>query len=83
MLVLQAPRKPEHDVTDRRGTDRVPRVSRVIGVDVARGTALLGMMAVHVFDITDDQGAPTPTVIAGGLRSSRMGPGRRAHRCIR
>jgi uncharacterized membrane protein YeiB len=67
MLVLQPSRKPERDITDRRGTDPVPRASRVIGVDVARGTALLGMMAVHVFDITDDQGAPTPTgVIAGG-----------------
>ncbi len=36
------------------------------GVDVARGVALLGMMAVHVFD-TFDHGAPSAsTVIAGG-----------------
>lgn len=40
---------------------------RVIGVDVARGIALLGMMAVHVFDVFDAHGAPTvATALAGG-----------------
>lgn len=40
---------------------------RVIGVDVARGIALMGMMAVHVFDLFDPHGAPTvATAVAGG-----------------
>jgi uncharacterized membrane protein YeiB len=40
---------------------------RVIGVDVARGVALMGMMAVHVFDLFDPHGAPTvATAVAGG-----------------
>lgn len=44
-----------------------PGVARVVGVDVARGVALLGMMAVHVFATFGDDGAPTAaTTIAGG-----------------
>lgn len=44
-------------------TDRL----RVIGVDVARGLALFGMMATHAFDTFNDDGIPTAaTVIAGG-----------------
>ncbi len=43
------------------------RPGRVIGVDVARGIALIGMMAVHVFATFDRHGTPTPaTVLAGG-----------------
>ena len=36
---------------------------RVAGVDVARGVALLGMMATHVLVMFDDSG-PTTTVVA-------------------
>lgn len=44
-----------------------PSRSRVIGVDVARGLGLLGMMATHVFETIDDNGSPTAsTVIAAG-----------------
>lgn len=40
---------------------------RIIGVDVARGLALFGMMATHVFDTFNGDGVPTAaTVIAGG-----------------
>jgi uncharacterized membrane protein YeiB len=40
---------------------------RVGGVDVARGLALLGMMATHAFDTFNNDGSPTAaTVIAGG-----------------
>lgn len=43
------------------------RLGRVIGVDVARGIALFGMMAVHVFATFDRHGTPTlATVLAGG-----------------
>jgi uncharacterized membrane protein YeiB len=42
-------------------------VTRVLGVDVARGAALIGMMAAHSFDVVDDQGAPSAaTVITAG-----------------
>jgi uncharacterized membrane protein len=50
-------------------TDVAPvlRVARVTGVDVARGIALVGMLAVHVFPTFDRQGAPTmATVIPYG-----------------
>ncbi|MCE3555287.1 heparan-alpha-glucosaminide N-acetyltransferase domain-containing protein [Pseudonocardia sp. RS11V-5] len=40
---------------------------RVVGVDAARGAALLGMFATHVFPVLGADGAPTaPTVIAAG-----------------
>jgi uncharacterized membrane protein len=40
---------------------------RVVGVDVARGVALLGMMAVHCYDTFTDNGGPTvATAVAGG-----------------
>jgi uncharacterized membrane protein YeiB len=41
--------------------------SRVTGVDVARGLALFGMMATHVFETIADDGSPTAaTVVAAG-----------------
>jgi uncharacterized membrane protein YeiB len=47
--------------------DPVPRPARVAGMDVARGAALLGMMAVHALDAFDDEGAPTTaTLVAAG-----------------
>jgi uncharacterized membrane protein len=43
------------------------RKSRIVGVDVARGLALIGMMATHVFPAFDDDGRPTAsTLLAGG-----------------
>jgi len=40
---------------------------RVIGVDVARGLALLGMIATHVYGSLDGRGDPTTAhVVAGG-----------------
>ena len=43
------------------------RPGRVVGVDVARGIALIGMMAVHIFATFDRHGTPTlATVLAGG-----------------
>ena len=45
---------------------RSPR-ARVIGVDVARGLALLGMFAVHIFDALHADNTPSKThqVMAG------------------
>jgi uncharacterized membrane protein len=43
------------------------RRPRVVGVDVARGLALIGMIATHVFGTLDDDGDPvTAHVVAGG-----------------
>jgi hypothetical protein len=54
----------EQTVTDAAP---VPRVARVTGVDVARGTALFGMMSAHVFAYFNLQGAPSiSTVITAG-----------------
>jgi uncharacterized membrane protein len=49
-----------------RPADTASSRPRVTGVDVARGLALLGMMAVHVFDTFDDGAPSASTVIAGG-----------------
>jgi uncharacterized membrane protein len=58
-------------VVERRGVpaaDAVPGGRpRVVGVDVARGLALIGMMATHAFDVLDGDGNPTvATIVAGG-----------------
>ena len=56
----------EQNVTTT-AADPVSGAARVIGVDVARGIALFGMMATHVVDIVDEQGNPTTaTVVAAG-----------------
>jgi uncharacterized membrane protein YeiB len=44
-----------------------PERSRIIGIDVARGLALVGMLAVHVFPTFDDDGsASAATALASG-----------------
>jgi uncharacterized membrane protein len=53
-----------------RGADPAPPRARVVGVDVARGAALLGMMAVHVLDSFDEQDAPTATTLVAAGRSA-------------
>jgi uncharacterized membrane protein YeiB len=46
---------------------RAPTGTRLLGVDVARGLALFGMMAVHSFEVFTDSGSPSAaTVVAGG-----------------
>ncbi len=48
-------------------TTVVDRQPRVIGVEVARGKTLIGIMATHVFDTLDDNNDPTVAhVVAGG-----------------
>lgn len=44
--------------------------ARVGGVDVARGLALLGMMATHVFDTLADDGSPTVSALVASGRSA-------------
>lgn len=43
---------------------------RVIGVDVARGVALIGMMAAHVFNDYNGDGSPTETTVLEAGRSA-------------
>src|SRR4051794_37489328 len=51
--------------------DRAPaRRARIEGVDLARGLALLGMIATHVFAAVDDNGAPTAATIVAAGRSA-------------
>src|SRR4051812_40187371 len=45
-------------------------VPRIVGVDVARGLALLGMFSVHAFGAFDAAGAVTPAWMFAGGRSS-------------
>lgn len=55
---MPAPNAPKH------------AVPRIVGVDVARGLALLGMFSVHVFGAFDEAGSPTPAWMFAGGRSS-------------
>jgi uncharacterized membrane protein len=43
---------------------------RVIGVDVARGLALLGMLATHVFGTFNEDGGPTAAMVIAAGRSA-------------
>lgn len=45
-------------------------VPRIVGVDVARGIALLGMFSVHVFGAFGAAGSPTYAWMFAGGRSS-------------
>jgi hypothetical protein len=66
------PTLPEPEVLTTPAPTRTK--ARVTGVDVARGPALLGMMAEHVFDDFDDSGPTATRIIASatkpGLRAS-------------
>ncbi|WP_219416805.1 heparan-alpha-glucosaminide N-acetyltransferase domain-containing protein [Pseudonocardia nigra] len=52
------------------GTAPTPRKERVVGVDVARGAALVGMMAAHVFPFFADDGTPTVSTAVTAARSA-------------
>jgi uncharacterized membrane protein len=48
------------------------RPDRVVGVDLARGLALLGMMAVHVLPAQDEGGSPSLAESIAGGRSAAL-----------
>ncbi|MEJ2888973.1 heparan-alpha-glucosaminide N-acetyltransferase domain-containing protein [Actinomycetospora aeridis] len=52
--------------------DTAGKKARLLGVDAARGLALLGMMAVHEFSETTDTGAPSTTQILFVGRSAAL-----------
>ncbi|WP_026530547.1 heparan-alpha-glucosaminide N-acetyltransferase domain-containing protein [Haematomicrobium sanguinis] len=45
---------------------------RLLGIDAARGLALLGMVAAHVFPLLDSLNEPTPTALIASGRSSAL-----------
>jgi uncharacterized membrane protein YeiB len=51
-------------------TEKITDAARVMGVDIARGLALFGMMAVHSFDWFRDDGTPSPAIVIAGGRSA-------------
>jgi hypothetical protein len=72
MSVLSGPRPKTGAILEPPGPPASAPVggggsARVIGVDVARGLALLGMIAVHIFDTLhrDDTPSKTQQVMAG------------------
>lgn len=50
---------------------RAPK-RRVVGIDAARGVALLGMMAVHALYTSDAQGNPTLSFLIAGGRAAAL-----------
>lgn len=68
----QAEQRSEHQgeatagTVEHQGEATAAARSRLIGVDVARGVALFGMMAVHVAGGADDGGRSWADLIAGG-----------------
>lgn len=49
---------------------RLSPVGRLIGLDVARGIALLAMMVTHIFALADDTGMPTWAALFAGRASA-------------
>jgi uncharacterized membrane protein len=70
MLISRDPSTAEQTTVDPGDAGPVVRRARIVGVDVARGAALLGMMAVHVLDSFDAQDAPTATTLVAAGRSA-------------
>ena len=71
MSVVSGPSREAGAILESNGPSALARAgggsARVIGVDVARGLALLGMIAVHIFDTLhrDDTPSKTQQVMAG------------------
>lgn len=56
--------------TSARIVDRLSPNGRLIGLDVARGIALLAMMVTHIFALADETGMPTWAAIFAGRASA-------------
>lgn len=68
VAVTREPRPMGTTTTSRRrGPDPAPPPGRVVAVDAARGLALIGMIAVHLFSESGPDGAASPvqSVLAG------------------
>lgn len=53
-------------------TGHVGDEARLLGLDAARGVALLGMMAVHALLLVDDDGNPTTAFTLAAGRSAAL-----------
>jgi uncharacterized membrane protein len=67
---LERPGVPPGDTAPGASSGVGGRKSRVIGVDVARALALIGMSASHSFETLDENGNPTLTHMVAGGRSA-------------
>ncbi|HTF49976.1 MAG TPA: Pls/PosA family non-ribosomal peptide synthetase [Pseudonocardia sp.] len=64
------PRTPRRTLTPLTPLTRPPARDRLVGVDVARGLALLGMMAVHVLPSFGLNGSPSASAVLASGRSA-------------
>lgn len=74
-LSKSAPPEPPSPVSAASAaTDPAPAATpppqRIIGIDVARGVAVLGMLSVHVFDTFDSDGSPSVAWAVAAGRSA-------------
>jgi uncharacterized membrane protein len=68
--IVERPREPSTAVLTGAGSAVNGRKPRVVGVDVARGLALIGMLATHVFGTLDDNDNPTAAQFVAGGRAA-------------
>lgn len=67
----QVPHACEPDETDPSGSRHRDDADRLVGIDAARGLALLGMFAVHIFSAsTADGRVSLPWIISSGTSSA-------------
>ncbi len=69
---LQAVRTADQPIGDPRATAPPLQRSRVLGVEAARGVALLGMVAVHALNDSDELGRPTWSFTIFGGRAAAL-----------
>jgi uncharacterized membrane protein len=70
--VLERPDDRSVDAATSRSPAVVDRRERVVGVDVARGLAVLGMFATHVFPTLDGNDEPTIAHVVAGGRAAAL-----------
>ena len=68
--IVERPRDPSTALLTGAGSAVNGHRPRVVGVDVARGLALIGMLATHVFGTLDDNGNPTAAQFVAGGRAA-------------
>jgi uncharacterized membrane protein len=70
--VLERPSDRSMDAVTSPIPAVVDRKQRVVGIDVARGLAVLGMFATHVFPTLDDNSDPTISHVVAGGRAAAL-----------
>lgn len=68
---MSPPRSPASATTSgRTAAERLSPAGRLIGLDAARGIALLAMMVTHIFALSDPAGLPTWAAVFAGRASA-------------